>query len=290
MRILVIVVTYNGMRWLERCLNSLLQSSLVPDVFILDNNSKDGTADFIEEHFPQMHMARCDYNSGFAGGNNMGFRYALEKGYDYVYLMNQDAWVFPDTLRKLVDIQMKHPDFVALSPMQKQADGVSFNKAFGRDVVPYDIPVEGEPSLKEVQYVMAAHWLLSRRCLERIGQFASIFPIFGNDDNYCQRIHYHGLKMGIVTSVDAIHDHVYRSDRPIEQVVYQNYYMASLVRLCDINKPFVISLMWLLPYTVAKIIRYRSCLPLLRMIDVFRQMKEVFKTRRITRKGIPQAV
>ncbi len=290
MRVLVIVVTFNGMRWIDRCLGSLQESSIVPDVFILDNNSQDGTADYVQDHYPHMHLVRCEYNSGFAGGNNMGFQYALEEGYDYVYLMNQDAWVLPDTLKMLIEIQQRHPEFAVLSPMQKQADGERFNRAFGRDVVPAAIPVKGELALCEVQYVMAAHWLVSRKCLERIGQFASIFPIFGNDDNYCQRIRYHGLKMGIVTSVDAIHDHVYRSDRPIEQVVYQNYYMASLVRLCNINRPIIISLLWLLPYTVAKIIRYRSCLPLCRLIDVFRQMKKVLKTRRITRQEIPREV
>jgi len=289
-RILVIVVTYNGMRWIERCLNSLLQSSLVPDVFILDNDSKDGTADYIEEHYPQMHLARCNYNSGFAGGNNIGFQYALEKGYDYVYLMNQDAWVLPDTLRTLVEIQQRHPEFAVLSPMQKQADGEHFNRAFGRDVVPAAIPVKGEPALSEVQYVMAAHWLMSRQCLERIGLFASLFPIFGNDDNYCQRIHFHGMKMGIVTSVDAIHDHIYRSDRPIDQVVYQNYYMASLVRLCNINRPIIVPLLLLLPYTVVKTARYHSWLPWRRLIDVLGHMKTVLRTRRITRLDIPQAV
>ena len=77
-KVLVIVVTHNGMRWLESCLSSVAKE----DVYVLDNDSTDGSADYVQAHFPQVHLVRSADNLGFTGGNNLGFQYALERGYD----------------------------------------------------------------------------------------------------------------------------------------------------------------------------------------------------------------
>ena len=132
-RVLIIVVTYNGMRWIDKCLSSVAASGA--DAFVFDNNSSDGTADYVSEHYPSMHLVRSESNLGFAGGNNAGFLYALQNGYDAVYLLNQDAWIFPETIPSLLGLMDANPSFGILSPMQMQADGVSYNKAFGRDVL-----------------------------------------------------------------------------------------------------------------------------------------------------------
>ena len=101
-RLLVIVVTFNGMRWLERCLGSVQSSNVEADLFVVDNNSSDGSADFVAERFPHALLVRLENNLGFARANDIGLKYALDKDYDFVYLLNQDAWVMPDTFEKLI--------------------------------------------------------------------------------------------------------------------------------------------------------------------------------------------
>ena len=96
-KILVIVVTYNGMKWVDRCLGSLSKSKIPVDVIVIDNGSTDGTPDYIAEYFPEMKIVATGENHGFGRANNIGFRHAMKNGYEYVYLLNQDAWVFPDT-------------------------------------------------------------------------------------------------------------------------------------------------------------------------------------------------
>ncbi|MBQ7518399.1 MAG: glycosyltransferase, partial [Bacteroidales bacterium] len=105
MKVLFIIVSYNGMAWLERCLGSVVAQA-VPgtqvDLFVVDNDSTDGSADFVEAHFPQARLTRCAENLGFTAANNLGFAYAMRKGYDYVYLLNQDAWLEEGALAALL--------------------------------------------------------------------------------------------------------------------------------------------------------------------------------------------
>lgn len=279
-RVLIIVVTYNGMRWIDKCLSSVAASGA--DAFVFDNNSSDGTADYVSEHYPSMHLVRSESNLGFAGGNNAGFLYALQNGYDAVYLLNQDAWIFPETIPSLLGLMDANPSFGILSPMQMQADGVSYNKAFGRDVVPVAKECADAPGISEVPFVMAAHWMVSRRCLETVGIFASLFSHFGNDDNYCHRVLYHGMRIGIVPGQKVIHDHE-EKQKTVQQLVSQNYTIGTLVRLCDIRKPLFSGLLQMIPFTFAKALRYKSLLPFKSMAAILKQMPEVRRTRKATR-------
>ncbi|MBO6220446.1 MAG: glycosyltransferase, partial [Bacteroidales bacterium] len=80
-KLLVIIVTYNGMRWLERCLDSVVSSTAQADIFVCDNCSEDGSADFVQRRYPQAVLVRSESNLGFARANDRGFKYALENGY-----------------------------------------------------------------------------------------------------------------------------------------------------------------------------------------------------------------
>ena len=91
MKILTIIVTYNGMKWLDRCLGSLRESSLKTDVVAVDNGSTDGTPEYIAANFPEVQLHCTGENLGFGRANNVGLQKAVAEGYDYVYLLNQDA-------------------------------------------------------------------------------------------------------------------------------------------------------------------------------------------------------
>ena len=268
MRILVIVVTYNGLKWLDRCLGSVRASEVPADLYVWDNDSADGSADFVAAHFPEAKLTRSADNLGFAEANNMGMRYALEKGYDYVYLLNQDAWIEPSTLGTLVSFSEAHPEYGVLSPLQ-MADGfAALDKQFA--LVSQKSPL---------RRIMAAHWLVPCRVLEKVGVFSELFPIYGNDDNWCDRARYHGFKIGIVPEARAVHDRAYREE-PKEKVIYRNYYMGSLVRLCDINRPLWERFMYVCLFTLVKAVKYGSVLPfkhfrtLVGMLPEIRKMRE----------------
>ena len=76
-RILVIIVTYNAMKWADRCFGSLRDSRQPVDVFVVDNGSADGTAEHIRNHYPEVMLHCAGENNGFGKANNIGLEYAL---------------------------------------------------------------------------------------------------------------------------------------------------------------------------------------------------------------------
>ena len=301
MRILVIVVTYNGLKWLDRCLGSVRASEVPADLYVWDNDSVDGSADFVAANFPEAKLTRSADNLGFAPANNMGMRYALDKGYDYVYLLNQDAWIEPSTLGTLVSFSEAYPEYGVLSPLQmtdgfrdldKQfekiaPEGMHFrNRRFATPPkwAPPSYDAEGGTDSGsacppvEVKRIMAAHWLVPCRVLEKVGLFSELFPIYGNDDNWCDRARYHGYKIGIVPEARAVHDRAYREELK-EKVIYRNYYMGSLVRLCDINRPLWERFLYVCLFTAVKAVKYGSILPFKHFRSLVRMLPEVKKAR-----------
>ncbi len=282
LKLLVVIVTYNGRRWLDRCLGSVRTwkpdgSALsAVDLFVVDNASTDGSADFVASEFPEAILVRNDRNLGFGKANNIGMRYALEKGYDYVYLMNQDAWINEITLGRLVRYAENDEDYGVLSPLQFRADGERLDRLFEKRFRSTPDEVY-DHSVVEVPFIMAAHWLLPRRTLETVGLFDEIFTHNGEDDNYCDRVRYHGLSVG-VASAFAVHD---REDRPLskEAAIRLNCLSGSLARLCNINRPLWERVCYVTFFTLVKSLKYGSTLPWKHYSDLIRMLPRIREAR-----------
>lgn len=222
-KVFPIIVTYKGHRWYERCFNSLRQSTIPIQTIVVDNASNDGTVDYIRVNFPEIHLIESKENLGFGRGNNVAMRYALDHGCDYVFLLNQDAWVEPDTFAKLVDIHHRHPEYGLLGPVQvnaektKVVDGViqflvnpdNVNKQMFSDFVMGTIE-----EVYPVAEINAAAWLLPRKTLETVGGFDPIFLHYGEDWNYLSRVLYHGMKVGFTPHIQVVHDCKDRVEQP----------------------------------------------------------------------------
>ena len=271
-KVLVIVVTFNGMKWLDRCLGSVRSSETPADLYVVDNASADGSADFVEREYPEAVLVRNSENLGFTQANNMGIRYALESGYDFAYLLNQDAWIFPSTLGDL--LKASDEKSAILSPEQKAADGVSYDKLFEKNVLSKITSTDGS-----VPRVMAAHWLVNLGILRKIGLFNPLFPIYGQDDNLCDRARYMGYKVRVVQGVSAIHDRLYREE-PLERIVYRNYFTSSLVRLADPSRSYFLEILRVIPFTIVKAIKYKSFLPFRYLPKIFSSLSEVKSSRK----------
>lgn len=99
----IVIPNWNGRDLLEKYLPSVIAAAeQVPgsEVLVVDNGSEDGSADFVREHFPQVHLLPLETNLGFGGGSNAGFRAAR---HDVVVLLNSDMRVEPDFLQPLLD-------------------------------------------------------------------------------------------------------------------------------------------------------------------------------------------
>lgn len=239
-----IVVTYKGQRWYDRCFSSLRQSTIPVQTIVVDNASNDGTVEYIKKNYPEIHLIESKENLGFGRGNNIAMRYALDHGCDYVFLLNQDAWIEPEALERLVDIAERHPEYGILGPVQinaektKVLEGViqflvnpdNVNKQMFSDMVMGTVD-----EVYPVAEINAAAWLLPRKTLEIVGGFDPIFLHYGEDWNYLSRVLYHKLKVGLTPHIQVVHDCKTHVDMP------KGYSMAFdkwlLQRAADIQYP-----------------------------------------------------
>ena len=230
--ILVVIVTYNALKWIGRCLRSVERSSLPADVLLIDNGSTDGTLPLVRTDFPGTRIIETGENLGFGAANNIGLRIALDEGYGFAYLLNQDAWLQKDTLEKLVAAH--RPEWGILSPMQMDAHGrrdKRFDKKCGKYVDALRGGYHSAGEVVEVPFVMAAHWLVSRRAIGTVGGFSPAFRQYGEDDNWIDRLHWHGLHCGVVPAAHAVHD---RSGRRLPRADRMRLKcVAAVVKLSD---------------------------------------------------------
>jgi len=244
MKIFAIIVTYNGMQWYDRCFRSLRQSDVPVQVVVVDNASSDGTVEYIQQNYPEIHLIESNENLGFAKANNIGLKFALENRADYVFLLNQDAWINQqNTISTLVEQSKLHPDYAILSPLQLYGNG----KRIEKEVLMYfsryantkqdfvsDVFFNKLQDFYEVPFSCAVCWLLPIKTIKEIGGFDPIFYHYGEDDNYIQRVHYFGYKIGICPKVSVCHDIENRSEDYREENLDWKKYL--LLHLADIRQ------------------------------------------------------
>jgi GT2 family glycosyltransferase len=216
--VFVVIVTYNGAKWVDPCFSSLRQSCTPVKTIVVDNGSTDDTLLQIENRFPEVDVIRSPKNLGFGKANNIGMERAYQQGADYVFLLNQDAWVEPDAVEKIIAAHKAEPIFGILSPMHMNGAGNGLDYNFSTYIAPNkcgnlysDIYTNRLKQAYEAPFVNAAAWMVTRECIEKVGGFSPSFFHYGEDDNYAQRLQYHGLRLAVVPAAVIYHD---REQRP----------------------------------------------------------------------------
>lgn len=213
-KVFVIIVTYNGMKWIEDCLNSVSKSAIPVTTIVIDNNSTDETVDCIKTNFKQVILLEQTTNLGFGKANNLGMSFALKHNADFVFLLNQDAFVEDNTIENLVKTATKNPDFGIISPIHLNGKGTALEFYFASymtmdkstDFYSDYVLNKERKEIYATQFVNAAAWLLPKKVLNEIGGFDPMFWHYGEDDNYCQRILFHHYKIGVVPKSFIRHD------------------------------------------------------------------------------------
>lgn len=214
----IVITTYNAMKWLMNCLDSTSPYKVI----VVDNNSTDGTPNYIRHHYPEVILMEQEKNLGFGQANNLGISYALARGAEAIFLLNQDASLVPGIIEKLYLVLKEKKDFGILSPIHLDGSGNRLDRNFFSYVKPdanldfFSDFVIGKDlkDVYEVPFVNAAAWLISKECLERVGGFDPLFFHYGEDENYCQRVRYFNLKIGVVPSTYIFHDRNQEPEMP----------------------------------------------------------------------------
>jgi hypothetical protein len=204
----VVIVAFNSRGWLEPCLSTLLGAAdgLALDVVVVDNGSTDGSAELVEERFPEVTVLRAE-NRGFAAGNNAGLREVRDA--PFVLLLNPDTEVREGTLADAVTALRARPEVGVLGVRQVLADGTlwptirrfpTVRRALGQALASESWPSrprwagERELDLSLYSGPVACDWmsgsflLLRREALDAAGFLDERFFLFAEETDLCLRV------------------------------------------------------------------------------------------------------
>jgi GT2 family glycosyltransferase len=113
-RIAVAILNWNGEKFLRQFLPNVVENSkAVADVYVIDNDSKDGSVALLKKEFPEVHIIQLDKNYGFAGGYNKGLR---QINNELFVLLNSDVEVTPNWINPVLKYMDENPKMVACQP------------------------------------------------------------------------------------------------------------------------------------------------------------------------------
>jgi len=167
-RISVIVLNWNGMKWLQICLSSILSQDAGEDfkVLLVDNGSTDGSVQYVKKSFPSVKVVELGRNYGFAEGNNKALNYAQG---EYLVFVNTDTRADAGWLKSLVRAADGHPEYQILCsiqiPSQEQNRARVLN-AYGN---PMPSPYESELAITGSLFASGACFLIRRSWLNNVG-------------------------------------------------------------------------------------------------------------------------
>ena len=244
MIIIAIVVTYNGSQWIDKCFGSLINCTIPVKILAIDNASTDGTPDIIRKNFPEVEVIETGENLGFGKANNIGLKRVLDEKSDFAFLLNQDAWIEPDTINKLIDISKENPEYGILSPIHLNGKGDAIDRNFQNYLAPATTPIiisdlflNKLTPIYTTTYVNAAAWLLTFECIKHLGGFDPLFPHYGEDDDYINRALFHNVKIGIVPDAIIYHDRKYKNWSELKWQT-QRLVISNMLMLKNHEAPF----------------------------------------------------
>jgi GT2 family glycosyltransferase len=303
-KIIAIIVTYNGAEILPKCLDSLTASNFKVDIAVIDNNSKDTSA-LLCQNRTNIRLFKQTSNLGFGRANNIILRLAIKEGYSHALLINQDAWVEPDTITKLIDAIRKSPNYGILSPLHLDPNNESLDPNFLKNVrrcssdrflTDASMSNLASSNVYQIEFIPAAIWLISIEIIKRIGIFDPIFPHYGEDNDLCHRLNHHGFKVGIVPSSKAYHARISTSDPVIgaRKKITQRalrHYINSLIYLKNLQKKYLVLFLCNLLGQMKLVFRYALNCNSIDMFGCIRAMyltlfnaRKIYLSRRVSSK------
>ncbi len=226
MKLSVIIVNYNVKYFLEQCLYSVRKAvkGMQAEVFVVDNNSVDGSVEMVKEKFPEFVCIANKENLGFSKANNQAIR--LSKG-EYSLLLNPDTLIEEDTLQKVCDFMDSHPDAGGLGVKMVDGKGiflpeskrglptpaVAFYKIFGFSRIfpkskifgKYHLGFLDNDETHEIEILSGAFMLMRKSVLDKTGLLDETFFMYGEDIDLSYRIIKAGYKNYYFPKTRIIH-------------------------------------------------------------------------------------
>ncbi len=214
----VVIVTYNGLPWVEQALESVAGAETV----VVDNGSTDGTVAFVRGRFPDAKVLEQE-NRGLAAGWNAGIAATSSR---YVLLLNSDAWLDAGALDALVTFADAHPDVAVVGPRLRNPDGTLQRSVRGfptlwRLATEYFFLRKLAPRSgllnafyaggfahdveRDADFLMGAVWLVRRSAIDEVGPADEQFFLFSEEVDWAYRFRKAGRRSVFFPGAGATH-------------------------------------------------------------------------------------
>lgn len=213
-----VVVTYDALPWIERCLESVRSATPV----VVDNGSTDGTVDAVRERFPEVKVVEAE-NRGLAAGWNRGI---AETSSEHVLVLNADAWLVEDALQALVDAARRHPRAAVVGARLLNPDGSLQRSVRGfptlwrlateylylRKLAPRSRALNAfygagfdHASERDVEWLMGSCMLVRRAAYDDVGPFDERYFLFSEEVDWMKRAADRGWSVVFTPEAECVH-------------------------------------------------------------------------------------
>lgn len=223
-KVFILILNYKRPKETIDCLNSLKSLNTkycIPHTIVVDNGSKDDSIEQIKNGKLKMENANPKFkitliqnkkNLGFAGGNNVGIKYALQKGADFILLLNNDTKVYPDFLIQLIKVIKKDKNTGIVGPViEHKVKNKIFYDYGGRInfklAKAYHINKKVYKKTKSIErdFVSGCCMLVKREVFEKIGFFDEKYFLYLEDVDFCVRVKKAGYKIYLTPTAKIFH-------------------------------------------------------------------------------------
>lgn len=197
----IIILNYNGTEDTIACVNSILHMKCAADVIVVDNASENSSYMQLREQLPtNVLLLSSNVNLGYAGGNNIGIKYAYNKGYEYICVLNNDTVLMEDFIAPCVSELECNQNFAFVGPtivnfsdgkVQSTGGNININRA-SVDCKNAGAEYKSDPRVIPSDYIGGACMVFRRSIIDELGMIPESYFLFFEETEWC----YRALKRG----------------------------------------------------------------------------------------------
>ncbi len=232
-KVSIIILTWNGLAYTERCLQTLRERTLFPDyeVVVADNGSTDGTLEYLRS-LPWVRLVENGSNLGFVRGNNRALG-LCDRTSDVVLLNNDTEIIQPDWLTRLRESAYRSPDVGVVGARLRRPDGMlqhagtymPLETFWGQQIGAGERDVNQYNADAEVEGVVFACVYIRREVIERVGPLDEDYFSYFEDSDYCLKARGQGYKVVCCGAATVVHHE--NTSTKVNKVSFSDMYLES---------------------------------------------------------------
>jgi GT2 family glycosyltransferase len=238
----IIIVNWNGKKWLQKCLASLYMQTYGDfEVILVDNNSIDDSLNFVRTNFSDVRIIESKHNLGFAGGNNLGIKNASG---EFVLLLNSDTWLDESFLEKIHSFYMLNK-YDVIAPVEADYSGKLLDYSVHRTIDLFGHPYF-KNSNKKSFYLQGVCLFFKKSLYTETGGLDENFFMYFEETDWFWRLNLLGKKYATVQDIKVNHfgsgtsgvgiaynTSLWRNQNALQMLI-KNYYLHNLLWILPI--------------------------------------------------------